>query len=100
MCSDGGGNADVMISSSSSSPSPLDGADWDDREERAPGHCGLEVVDQQGRLDLLAVEVAVHQTFVLGLLDDALDEGAAAVVDEQLLVVARRPDRAGLRRSE
>src|SRR3712207_9254872 len=36
-----------------------------------------QVADQVGGDDLLALEVAVHQLLVLGLLDDRLDELAA-----------------------
>ena len=55
-------------------------ADRHDREERRPGHGRLEVVGEHLRRDLLAAEIAVHQGLVLGLLDDALDEGPAQVL--------------------
>ncbi len=50
------------------------------RVEAAAGHGLLEVGHQHVLGDLLALEVAVHQGLVLGLLDDRLDEGAAQVV--------------------
>ena len=40
----------------------------------------LEVLDQQRAVDLLAADVALHQGLVLGLLDHALDQGAALLV--------------------
>ncbi len=52
----------------------------DHREERRAGDRGLQVLDEHLGGDLLALEVAVHQGLVLGLLDDPLDERAAQVV--------------------
>ena len=48
--------------------------------ERAARDGRLQVVDQRGELDVLALEVALHERLVLGLLDDPLDEGGAGVL--------------------
>ena len=64
------------------------GADGDDGEEGTARDGGLEVVDEQVDVDVLATHVAVHQALVLGLLDHSLDQRAAVLLDEQLLVLA------------
>ena len=61
-------------------PDPAGGADRDDRVERAARDGRLQVVDERGDLDVLALEVALHERLVLGLLDDPLDEGGAGVL--------------------
>ncbi len=48
--------------------------------EGTAGDGGLQVVDQRGDVEVLALEVALHERLVLGLLDDALDQLAAGVV--------------------
>ncbi len=67
------------------------GADGDDGEEGAARDGGLEVVDEQVDVDVLAAHVAVHQALVLGLLDHSLDQRAAVLLDR----AAARPRRAG-----
>ena len=71
---------------------PAGRADRDDRVERAARDRRLQVVDQGGDLDVLALEVALHERLVLGLLDDPLDERGAGVFG----AVGRLP-RGGLR---
>ena len=80
-CSGGDGKPLVATSSSSSGADTGAAADRDDREERAAGDRPLEVLDQHLLVDLLAAEVALHQRLVLGLLDDALDQRAAQLLD-------------------
>ena len=56
---------------------PRRGADREHREERAACDRPLEIGDEQGFVHGLAAEITVHQAVVLGLLDDALDQGGA-----------------------
>ena len=51
------------------------GGDRDQGEERPLRHRGLEVLDDRLGRDVLALEIAVEERVVLGLLDDRLDEG-------------------------
>jgi len=64
-----------------------------DGVEAAPGHRLLEVVGQGLVRDLLTAQVAVHQRLVLGLLDDALDQGTPEVL--VLAVVVHQVDEPG-----
>ena len=68
-------------------------ADRYDGVEARPGDGRLEVVGQGLVGDLLSPEVPVHQGLVLGLLDDALDQGAAEVF--VLAVVGHQVDQPG-----
>ncbi len=67
----------------------------DDREERPACDRLLQVVDQHGLVDHLTAEIALHQRFVLGLLDDALDQRAAMLGDPVGVGVVRRVDGTG-----
>ena len=68
--------------------------------EAAARDRGLEVVDQHLDVDVLAVEVAVHQRLVLGLRDDRLDQGVAVLGDQrQVLGVGIALDAAAARSS-
>ena len=53
----------------------------DHREEGTPGDGSLQVLDQHRLVDLFAAEVALHQGFVLGLLDDPLDQDTPGLLD-------------------
>ena len=64
----------------------------DHREERAVGDGLLEVGDQDGLVDGLATEVALHQRLVLRLLDDPLDQAAAVLAEFRGVGVVRRMD--------
>ena len=55
------------------------------------GHRGLEVLDDRLGRDVLALEVAVEEGVVLGLLDDRLDERPATVLDGGGLVAVGVP---------
>ena len=97
-CSEGEGNAcgddlEQLVEAESGQ-----GADGDDGEEGTARDGGLEVVDEQVEVDVLATHVAVHQALVLGLLDDALDQRAAVLLDEQLLVLVGLAHHAALGR--
>ncbi|CAM5706327.1 hypothetical protein SGLAM104S_06270 [Streptomyces glaucescens] len=59
------------------------------REERAPGHGPLQVIDQRLQVDLLAAQIAVHEGLVLALGDDPLDQPVAGLLDQRELVLAR-----------
>ena len=78
-CSSGDGKPLTARSSSSAHPTPVTEqtgtTGW--KVARATAFSRSSVSDVVG--DLLAPEVAVHQGLVLGLLDDALDQGAAQV---------------------
>ncbi|CAB4742087.1 unannotated protein [freshwater metagenome] len=71
----------------------------DDRMEVAARHGPFEIGGQGLDIDLLAGDEPVHEGFILGLGDDALDQLIASPVDEiavlglalELLLGARRP---------
>jgi len=71
----------VATSSNSRVPTPVPLPHRQHREERAPGNGFLQILDQHRLVDLLTAEVALHQGFVLGLLDDSFDQGAARFLD-------------------
>ena len=58
----------------------VDGTDSEHRVHPRCGHRLLQVADEQLLLDRLALEVALHQQLVLGLLDHSLDEVTATLV--------------------
>ena len=88
----GDGNPPISTSSSASSPIPLEAqtgiTGWNVPRATAVSRSSISVVT----LDVLALEVALHERLVLGLLDDPLDEGGAGVLG----AVGRLP-RGGLR---
>ncbi len=76
----------------------VEGVDRDDRVEPAVEDGAQQVAEQLVLLELVALEVAVHEVGVLGLLDDPLDEVGAVLLDRRQLGGVGRPARRGRRR--
>ena len=79
-CSGGAGKARVARSSSSAQPTPVTEHTGTTGWKLALRHRPLEVGHQDVLGDLLALQVAVHEALVLGLLDHGLDQRAAQLV--------------------